>query len=193
MDIIAYGQAKKEMRRVEEMSTLLGPGVKGEKNNLQERIDALVDSLDDVTLLADRLIVQEAINLVKAEARLNSIIQAKKYEMKHMFFDDLLDLSGIDTIKSKGYSHDAIKGEVSMSNGTLQTKASAGVPSMVIPVIESIGQLTLSIIVDGDESKKQIVESEKKTYIEQALQEGANIALRIEGQGIVTSVSLIWT
>ena len=192
MDIIAYGAASKEKRRAEELATLLGPGVKGGKENLQGRLDALMDSMDDVTRLADRVIVRDAVNLMKAEARLNTIVKAKKYGMDHMVFDDLLDLSGIDTLKSTGYTHDTVKGEIILGGGSVQIKTINDVPSIVIPVVESDAPLELSIIVDGDDSKKQMIESEQKNHIEQALQEGTNFALQIEGSGIVTSIGLIW-
>lgn len=193
MDIIAYGAASKEKRRAEELAALLGPDVKGGKENLQGRLDTLMDSMDDATRLADRVIVRDAVNLMKAEARLNTVVQAKKYGMDHMVFDDLLDLSGIDTLNSTGYTHDAVKGEIVLTNGSIQSKATTDLASIIIPVVESDAPMQLSIIVDGDDSKKQIIESEKKNYIEQALQEGANFALRIEGSGIVTSIGLIWT
>lgn len=193
MDIIAYGAASKEKRRAEELAILLGPDVKGGKENLQGRLDTLMNSMDDVTRLADRVIVRDAVNLMKAEARLNTVVQAKKYGMDHMVFDDLLDLSGIDTLKSTGYTHDAVKGEIGLNGGVIQTKSTNNVPSVFIPVIESDAQLEISIIVDGDESKKQMVDSEEKNNVEKALQEGASFALRIEGSGVVTSVSLIWT
>lgn len=192
MDIIAYGAASKEKRRAEELATLLGPDVKGGKENLQGRLDTLMDSMDDVTRLADRVIVRDAVNLMKAEARLNTVVQAKKYGMDHMVFDDLLDLSGIDTLKSTGYTHDAVKGEFVLNSGSVQTKMTTDVPSVIIPVVESDGSLQLLIIVDGDDSKKQIVETDQKNHIEQALQEGNSFALRVEGSGSITSIGLIW-
>lgn len=192
MDIIAYGAASKEKRRAEELATLLGPDVKSGKENLQGRLDTLMDSMDDVTRLADRVIVRDAVNLMKAEARLNTVVQAKKYGMDHMVFDDLLDLSGIDTLKSTGYTHDAVKGEFVLNSGSVQTKMTTDVPSVIIPVVESDGSLQLLIIVDGDDSKKQIVETDQKNHIEQALQEGNSFALRVEGSGSITSIGLIW-
>ena len=112
MDIISYGAASKERRRAETLAGKLGDGVEGTSENLQDRLKALTDSMDDVTRLADNVIVRDAVNLMKAEARLNTIVQAKKYGMDHMVFDDLLDLSGIDTVNSTGYVHDAVKGEI---------------------------------------------------------------------------------
>lgn len=120
MDIISYGAASKERRRAETLAGKLGDGVEGTSENLQERLKALTDSMDDVTRLADNVIVRDAVNLMKAEARLNTIVQAKKYGMEHMVFDDLLDLSGIDTVNSTGFTYDAVKGEI--MGGTILTK-----------------------------------------------------------------------
>lgn len=120
MDIIAYGAASKEKRRAEELASLLGPDVEGGEQTLQARLEKLMNSMDDVTRLANRVIIRDAINLMKAEARLNTIVQAKKFGMEHMIFDDLLDLSGIDAEKSIGYVHDPVLGE--MIGGDIVTK-----------------------------------------------------------------------
>ena len=150
MDIIAYGAASKEKRRAEELAAMLGADVKGGKENLQGRLDALMDSMDDVTRLADRVIVRDAVNLMKAEARLNTVVQAKKYGMDHMVFDDLLDLSGIDTLKSTGYTHNAVKGEIEAGENCVIELKEASVGNSVKKVLfvgESILETKSSDII----------------------------------------------
>ncbi|MGF0347776.1 hypothetical protein ACQR3P_29470 [Rhodococcus sp. IEGM1300] len=151
MDIIAYGAASQEKRRAKELADSLGPNVQGTKENLKERLDVLMDSMDDVTRLADKVIVRDAVNLMKAEARLNTIVQAKKYGMEHMVFDDLLDLSGIDTVKSTGYVHDGTLGKI--SNGEVFTK---GIAYESISKVLIVREIEESLDMSGPEVKEEV-------------------------------------
>lgn len=194
MDIIAYGAASQEKRRAKELADLLGPDVEGTSETLEGRLDALMESMDDVTRLADRVILRDAVNLMKAEARLNTIVQAKKYGMEHMVFDDLLDLSGIDTTKSTGYVHDALNGRIQLTTGKIETKAIQGTPDVMVPVIDSSPGMTVTVIIDGDEEKKEILLPETANRLKESVIEGGvSFSVRIEGTGTIKSVGTIWT
>lgn len=176
MDIIAYGAASKEKRRAEELAALLGADVKGGKENLQERLDTLMDSMDDVTRLADRVIVRDAVNLMKAEARLNTVVQAKKYGMDHMVFDDLLDLSGIDTLKSTGYTHDAVKGEIHANSDTvIFTKANSEDRLSLLLTDVEIEEASVSPIIPN------ISEGTQGNVITHSFPTGTNIGVLFDG------------
>lgn len=193
MDIIAYGAASQEKRRAKELADSLGPDVEGANDTLEQRLDILMDSMDDVTRLADRVIVRDAVNLMKAEARLNTLIQAKKYGMEHMVFDDLLDLSGIDTVKSTGYVHDAVNGKIQITAGKIETKLIQGTPDVIVPVIESTEKMTVTVIIDADEEKKEILHREKTNRLkESGIEAGTSFSVRIEGTGTIKSAGIIW-
>lgn len=111
MDIVSYGLANKvasDIKHVHE--NILGLGVEGNHPNMKSRIDALEKTIEGVNETANRLIVNNAINLMKAHAKLNFVEKSIKYNMHHMIFDDLLDLSGIDTNLSAGYLHSSEQG-----------------------------------------------------------------------------------
>lgn len=113
MDIISYSAASKVSN--EEKYTrydVLGEDIRKSFPTLKKRIDEIDKNIGKVTEQADRLIIQNAINIMKAHAKLNTIAKSKKYHMHDMIFDDLLDLSGIDVSKSKNYTHDAVIGSI---------------------------------------------------------------------------------
>lgn len=120
MDIVSYSAASKVSK--DEKYTrhdVLGENVAGAYQSMKERIDAIDNSIKNVTKQADKLIIQNAVNIMKANAKLNAIAKSKKYNMHQMIFDDLLDLSGIDLDKSSGYTHNALEGYI--EGGTIIT------------------------------------------------------------------------
>jgi hypothetical protein len=84
---------------------------------------------------------------MKAHAKFNAVAKSMRYKMQNMVFDDLLDLSGIDTTKSSGYTHDAVNGLI--KNGTIVTKAEVAdaVPSKVILTVEEMKVVSGSVDV----------------------------------------------
>jgi hypothetical protein len=137
MDIISYGVAGKAAKSEKATrNNVLGAGVEGTSPHVKERIDVLEESVQGVVSQADKLIVNDAVNIMKAHAKLNSVAKTMKYKMQNMVFDDLLDLSGIDTTKSSGYTHDAVNGLI--SNGTIVTKTEVAdsIPQRVILTVE---------------------------------------------------------
>jgi hypothetical protein len=151
MDIISYGVAGKAAKQEKHTrEDILGQGVEGSHPHAKDRIDVLENALQGVVSLTDKLIVNDAINIMKAHAKLNSVAKTMKYKMQNMVFDDLLDLSGIDTTKSSGYTHDAVNGLI--TNGTIITKAEVtdAVPTKIILTSEQSGGIgTYSISRDN--------------------------------------------
>ncbi|MFE5391908.1 discoidin domain-containing protein [Bacillus thuringiensis] len=113
MDTISYGIANKTKDAESNLrNQTLSAGVEGKFMNVKERIDSLEKYLEGLSLRANKLIVHDAVNIMKAHAKLNSIAKTIKYNMQNMMFDDLLDLSGIDKEKSEGYIHSPEKGSL---------------------------------------------------------------------------------
>ncbi|WP_148530742.1 discoidin domain-containing protein [Virgibacillus salexigens] len=113
MDILSYGTSSKADKQEKvTRNEILGEGITGSFLTMKERIDKIDKSIQNVTRQADKLIINNAVNIMKANAKLNAIAQSKKYHMHNMIFDDLLDLSGIDSVKSKHYKHDTNLGTV---------------------------------------------------------------------------------
>lgn len=140
MDMIAYGAASKVARQeTNTRKNVLGSGVEGTSLHVKGRIDKLEQGIQKVNEQANKLIVNDAINIMKAHAKLNAIAKTTKYKMHNMVFDDLLDLSGIDTTKSTGYTHDAVNGWLTAgSSCKVETKEEIAdaVPSKVILTVE---------------------------------------------------------
>lgn len=121
MDIISLGAATKAaMEESKTRKQTLEVGVKGTHDNVAKRLEALEMAYGNSVKKANDLIIKDAVNIMKAHARLNVVAQSKKYKMENMIFDDLLDLSGIDLTKSKDYSFNATLG--SISEGSIVTK-----------------------------------------------------------------------
>lgn len=113
MDVISYGVANKaatEQKQVRD--TTLGSGIQGQAHSLKERIDLAEKYIQGVVKMADAVIVKDAVNIIKANAKLNAIAQSKRYKLANMVFEDFLDGTGIDAAKSKNYSLDTTLGKV---------------------------------------------------------------------------------
>ncbi|PVC75092.1 hypothetical protein C2I27_04185 [Priestia megaterium] len=137
MDIVSYGIGNKSAKEEAKLrKDILGTGVEGSHPHVRARIDSLEDAIEGVNSLANKLIINDAVNIMKAHAKLNAIAKTTKYKMHNMIFDDLLDLSGIDTSKSSGYTHDSVNG--SLKNGSIVTKEEITdiIPSKVVLNVE---------------------------------------------------------
>ncbi|MEB2276885.1 hypothetical protein LAV82_22975 [Bacillus sp. ILBB4] len=133
MDIVSYGIGNKSAKEEANLrKDILGTGVEGAHPHVRARIDSLEEAIENVNSLANKLIINDAVNIMKAHAKLNAIANTTKYKMHNMIFDDLLDLSGIDTSKSSGYTHDTVNG--SLKNGSIVTKEEITdvIPSKVV-------------------------------------------------------------
>lgn len=119
MDIISMGVANKAtMEESKARKQTLEVGVIGTQSSVAKRLEVLETSYLSGVQKANQLIVKDAINIMKAHQRLNTVALSKKYKMENMVYDDLLDLSGIDTTKSSNYSHDAILGTIRKNSGS---------------------------------------------------------------------------
>lgn len=126
MDIISLGAATKAaMEEAKTRKQTLEVGVKGTHDNVAKRLEALETAYGNSVKKANDLIIKDAVNIMKAHARLNVVAQSKKYKMENMIFDDLLDLSGIDTESSSSYLHNVSVGSIEATNAgsVLVTKA----------------------------------------------------------------------
>ena len=141
MDIISYGIASKAAKQEQyTRNDVLGIGVEGSYPHVKARIDNLEKAIQGVVAQADKLIVNDAINIMKAHAKLNAVAKSMKYKMYNMIFDDLLDLSGIDVARSSGYTHDPtvgyIQGDSSSCVVETTIETADAVPSKVVLTVE---------------------------------------------------------
>lgn len=174
MDIVSYGvasQAASGSRKTDK--EILGVGVKDTHANVKERLDNLDDDINGAHALADKMIVQDAVNIMKAHAKLNAVAKATKYEMHNMIFDDLLDLSGIDTAKSSGYTHDAVNG--SILNGIIETTTIETIasPSKLILTIDTKSAI-LGVNVANDSKKASASSAPDDRYLPKSAFDGIN-------------------
>lgn len=137
MDVISLGIANKTIPLENTIrNTTLASGVQGPYKNTKERIDYLETAYGSITEKANKLIVKDTINLMKANARLNSIAKTVRYGMKNMFFDDLLDKSGIDLELSHTYVHDSFEGSISIGESTINQIVEGGRVTNIITINE---------------------------------------------------------
>lgn len=140
MDVISYGLASKIGKQEKETRlNTLATGVQGTHPAVRQRIDELEAGIEAINQRANALVIQDAVNIMKAHAKLNAIMKNTRYQMQNMIFDDLLDLSGIDTTKSLGYTHDATEGSIGFGiNAKIETKEEVvdAAPEKVILTVE---------------------------------------------------------
>lgn len=141
MDIISLGAATKAaMEEAKTRKQTLEVGVKGTHDNVAKRLEALESAYGNSVKKANELIVKDAVNIMKAHARLNMIAQSKKYKMENMIFDDLLTPDGLNVPALKNVYHDQTLGELSSSNGgayefeTVEEQTIAPVRSVLLQV-----------------------------------------------------------
>jgi hypothetical protein len=116
MDVISYGVANKAAKTEKDTrDNVLGSGVQGTFPHAKGRIDSLENALQGVVGQANKLIVQDTVNIIKANAKFNATAKTMKYKHQNMIFEDFLDASGIDAGKSSGYTLDATNGLVKAS------------------------------------------------------------------------------
>ena len=149
MDIISYGIGNKAKSSEANLrNQVLATGVEGKSKNVKERIDNLEKYFDGLTAKANKLIVSDAVNIMKANARLNAVAKTTKYRMENMVFDDLLDASGIDAGKSSGYTHDTEFGFIQSNSAFACT---------IETVTEPLKSSPEKVILLAEEHKKETV------------------------------------
>lgn len=149
MNIISYGLANKAAK--EEKKTrydVLGEGVSGPYQHVKERIDFIEKAIEGINDKANQAIVQNAINIMKANAKLNAIAQSKRYQHYHMVFDDFLDNSGIDLEKSDSFSHNQTLGVIRNNRGT--DIAVVTVPERTEAIVEKMLLVPEYLVLDQE-------------------------------------------
>jgi F5/8 type C domain len=170
MDIISYGIASKAAKQEQyTRNDVLGIGVEGTHPHVKARINNIEQAIQGVVAQADKLIVNDAINIMKAHAKLNAVAKSMKYKMHNMIFDDLLDLSGIDTTKSSGYVHDATNGLLKAAgsqNYTIITisELTDYIPTKAVLVVEEKTSDDITPIMTSNTSPSPYVISRKDVY-----------------------------
>ena len=127
MDVISIGVVNKTTPVENTIrNNTLSVGVQGNYKNTKERIDYLEAAYEGIAKKSNSLIIQDAINIMKANAKLNAIAKTARYGMKNMYFDDLLDTSGIDLELSSSYVHDDFEGSISIGDSTISQIINGG-------------------------------------------------------------------
>ena len=152
MDIISYSIASKAQKKTKDTDiNVLGEGVQGIHPHTKSRIDNLEKAMQGVVSQANQLIVNDAVNIMKAHAKFNAVAQATRYQMHNMLFEDfltdenVLESDIIDTINSENYALDGVLGEISSLDGTN--------PYIVITPIEFLDVSPEKIILSVEEKQ----------------------------------------
>lgn len=87
------------------LSTVNDTAVKGSHATLSARFDAIEKKIGLVYESANKVIIQNAINIAKAHDKLNQVTKLSKFSYRNMVFDDLRDATGLDVDKCKNYLH----------------------------------------------------------------------------------------
>jgi hypothetical protein len=152
MDVISFGVANKAGKNEKNTrENILGLGVQGSYSHIKDRIDALESSIEGVNKMANKLIINDAINIMKANAKLNAVAKTIRYKHQNMVFEDFLDASGIDTSKSSGYTLDTSNGLVKANGANPYTivttqELADTVPTSAILVVEELSSSGSDII-----------------------------------------------
>jgi hypothetical protein len=142
MDVISFGIANKAGKTEKNTrENILGLGIEGTYPHVKGRIDALENALQAVVAKADKLIVNDAINIMKAHAKLNAVAKTIRYKMHNMIFEDFLDSSGIDSAKSSGYRLDT-------ENGLVEASGSENFTIVTVPEISDYVPVKAILVVE---------------------------------------------
>ena len=147
MDITAFGLATKAAKELKDIKKDMGQNVEGAYNNVKERLDQVESDIEKAYLLANKAIVNNAINITKAEGRLNAITMAQENNYTMIHFDELYNLYGIDTTKSKYITHDATSGIIESYDDSCE----------VVTNEINIGSTKNLIVVTGDQQNRPFV------------------------------------
>lgn len=112
MEITSFGAASKAASDFKKIKKELGPRIEGRSSTLKKRLDQIEIDIKQATKLTDSLIIQNAINLSKAEAKVNTIAKTTKEKMEQMIFDDLFDLDAINIDASSYSNYDDVLGRI---------------------------------------------------------------------------------
>ena len=112
MEITSFGLASKAANDLKSIRRDMGSGVTGTYPNVKARLDQVEKDIEMAYKLTDEVIINNALNISKALAKINAISKSYVYYLEQMIFDDLYDLSGIDLSLSSNYSHNYTAGTI---------------------------------------------------------------------------------
>lgn len=116
MEITSFGLASKAASDLKRIRKDMGNNVTSSYANVKERLDQVEKDIEAAYKLTDEIIVNNAINIAKAEAKINTIANATKFDFEQMIFDDLFDLTNID-MTTNSPKHDSYYGWISLERG----------------------------------------------------------------------------
>jgi hypothetical protein len=173
MDVIALGKAKKAKAAIQKLNERLGDGVADVHDTVKVRLEELEKQAPS-EILNKRLSDMERhthINMNKHNLRISMITKQNRYKMNHLIFDDLSDLSGVNTSKSTGILHSAANHTIGIASGSEQAEVvflkekTSGMPKYF-----TVSQLNNLINIDSVEIGLAEGVSEGVNLLEGALQ-----------------------
>lgn len=168
MEITSFGLASKAASDLKRIRKDMGNNVTSSYANVKERLDQVEKDIEAAYKLTDEIIVNNAINIAKAEAKINTIANATKFDFEQMIFDDLFDSSGIDTTLSKDYSHDSTNGTIKASSNQCEiitNQIDINNASNLI-IVSSTTPIKNTVDISFDKINWHTVEIEKLIYID---------------------------
>ncbi|WAT23579.1 hypothetical protein O0R52_21525 (plasmid) [Bacillus halotolerans] len=200
MDIISYSTGSKASSLEKRIrNKTLGKGIEGTYLNIDERIKNIEKVVEGVNLKANQLILNDSINIMKAHAKLNTIAKTTRYRMQNMIFDDFIDASGIDKLKSYGYFYSSSMGYVrpSGSNCTIETitETTEISPSKVILTVEESGSEQSSYLIsrDNGDTWEKILPDKLFYFDDKISPKGNKIRIKIQLKSTLLSYGLTWS
>lgn len=168
MDITSFSIASKAANNLKKIKNDMGNNVTSSYATVKERLDQVEKDIEAAYKLTDDVVVQNAINIAKAEAKLNAIAKAAQFDFEQMIFDDLFDSSGIDTTFSKDYSHDSTNGTIKASSNQCEiitNQIDINNASNLI-IVSSTTPIKNTVDISFDKINWHTVEIEKLIYID---------------------------
>ncbi|MED3626576.1 hypothetical protein P4478_05355 [Bacillus subtilis] len=200
MDIISYSAGSKASSLEKRIrNKTLGIGVEGDYLNIDERIRSIEKVIDGINSKANQLILNDTINIMKAHAKLNTIAKTSRYRMQNMIFDDFIDASGIDKLKSYGYFYSSSMGYVrpSGSNCTIETitETSETYPNKAILTVEVSGSEQSSYLIsrDNGDTWEEILPDKLFYFDDKISPKGNKIRIKIKLKSTLLSYGLTWS
>ncbi|MBU5262138.1 hypothetical protein [Bacillus atrophaeus] len=201
MDIISYSAGSKASSLEKRIrNKTLGKGIEGKYLNIDERIKYIEKVVDGLNSKANQLILNDAINIMKAHAKLNTIAKTTRYRMQNMIFDDFIDVSGIDKSKSYGYFHSSGMGYIRPSGSSCIvetiTEATETTPSKAILTVEESGPTQPSsyfVSRDNGANWEKIMPDQLFYFDDKISPVGKQIRIKAQLKSVLLSYGLIWS
>lgn len=156
MDVISSGVANKAAKSEKDTrNNILGLGIEGVFPHVKGRIDSLEAALQGVVNQANKLMVNDSINIMKANAKFNAVAKTLRYKHQNMVFEDFLDASGVDAGKSTGYTLDITNGLAKASGAGSYTVVTTienteAIPEKAILVVEEYAKSNLIALMTSN-------------------------------------------